>query len=32
MGELTINQGLQQAIEAHKAGQLQKAEPLYRYT
>jgi predicted Zn-dependent protease len=29
MGELTINQGLQQAIEAHKAGQLQKADRLY---
>ena len=28
--ELTIEQALQQAIEAHKAGKLQDAEGLYR--
>ena len=29
MGELTINQALQQAVAAHKAGQLQEADRLY---
>ena len=29
MTELTINQALQQAIEAHKAGQVQEADRLY---
>ena len=29
MTELTINQALQQAIEAHKAGQVHKADRLY---
>ena len=29
MAELTIDQALRQAIEAHKAGQLQEADRLY---
>ena len=30
MAELTINQALQKGVAAHKAGQLQVAEKLYR--